>query len=166
MVHSAGRSTTGAASSVTLTPVHRPGDAPVRLHASLPQLAGLGALVIAATGFFTVWLGPLWGGGVHVLGLLALVREGSGVEVSFSGIRFWGFARPRTLSWAQIRDVQVAGSRIHVSTRTAVHVLGAPRRGVVLTDRSFDSKYALLRQSWEVRRAGATACGRQLSSGR
>jgi hypothetical protein len=141
--------------------VHRPGDVPVRLHASLAQLAGLGALVIAATGVFTIWIGPLWGILVHVLGLLALVREGSGVELSFTGVRFWGFARPRTLAWSQIRDIQVAGSRIHVSTRTAVHVLGAPRRGLFLTDPAFDAKYALLRQTWEARRAGATALGRQ-----
>lgn len=133
--------------------MHRPGDAPVRLHASLVQLAGLGVFVLAATAVFTLWFGPVWGGLVHVLGLLALVREGTGVELSHDGVRFWGFARRRSLTWAQVRDVQTAGSRIQVSTRTAVYVPGAPRRGHVLSDPAFDAKYALLRQTWEHRRA-------------
>jgi hypothetical protein len=134
--------------------VHRPGDAPVRLHASLVQLAGLGVFVLVATVLFTVWFGPVWGGLAHVLGLLALIREGTGVELSHSGVRFWGFARRRSLTWAQVRDIQTAGSRIQVSTRTSVYVLGAPRRGHVLDDAAFDMKYALLRQTWEDRRAG------------
>jgi hypothetical protein len=138
--------------------VDHPGDdIPIRLNASLTQIAGLGAFVLVATGVFTVWLGPLWGGLVHALGLLTLVREGSGVEVSPAGVRFWGFLRPRTLTWAQIRDIEDAGSRIHLCTRTAVHVLGAPRQGLVLTDPAFDAKYAALRQAWEHRRAGSTA---------
>ena len=120
-------------------------------------MTGLGAFVLLSTGVFTVWLGPVWGGLVHVLGLLALVREGCGVDVSTDGVRFWGFLRPRSLTWAQIRDIETTGSRIHLSTRNTVHVLGAPRQGVMLTDRSFDAKYTELRQAWERRRAGSTA---------
>jgi hypothetical protein len=135
--------------------VQRTGDdRPVRLNASLAQLAGLGALVIVATGLFTLWFGPLWGGLVHVLGLVTLVREGWGVEMSGSGVRFWGSLWPRTLSWAQIRDVETAGHRIRLCTRTGTHVLGAPRRGYLLTDRAFDAKYAYLRRAWERKRTG------------
>jgi hypothetical protein len=117
-------------------------------------MAGLGAFVLVSTGVFLVWLGPVWAGLVHVLGLLALIREGSGIDVSEEGVRFWGFLRPRTLIWAQIRDIDAVGRRIHVSTRTAVHVLGAPRPGVLLTDEDFDAKYAVLRETWQHRRAG------------
>ncbi|MDQ1678279.1 MAG: hypothetical protein QOC93_3423 [Actinomycetota bacterium] len=150
--------TTDAARSVTLTPVLRPGDdIPIRLNASLAQIAGLGAFVLVATGMFTIWLGPFWGALVHALGVLTLVREGSGVEVSPAGVRFWGFLRPRSLTWAQVRDIEAPGSRIHLCTRTAVHVLGAPRRGHLLADPAFAGKYALLRQTWERQRAGGTA---------
>ena len=150
--------TTDAARSVTLSAVDRPGDdIPVRLSASLTQIAGLGAFVLVTTGVFTLWLGPVWGGLVWALGLLTLVREGSGVEVSAAGVRFWGFLRPRTLTWAQVRDIEAQGSRIHLSTRTAVHVLGAPRRGHLLGDPEFGGKYTMLRQTWERRRAGGTA---------
>jgi hypothetical protein len=150
--------TTDAARSVTLTPVLRPGDdIPIRLNASLAQIAGLGAFVLVATGVFTIWLGPFWGALVHALGVLTLVREGSGVEVSPAGVRFWGFLRPRSLTWAQVRDIEAPGSRIHLCTRTAVHVLGAPRRGHLLADPEFAGKYALLRQTWERQRAGGTA---------
>ncbi|HEV7825542.1 MAG TPA: hypothetical protein VGP02_11595 [Mycobacteriales bacterium] len=136
--------------------MERPGDdKPVRLNASLAQLAVLGAFVIVATGLFTVWVGPLWGGLVHLIGLVTLVREGWGVEISRTGVRFWGSLRPRSLTWAQIRDIEAAGHRIHLCTRTGVHVLGAPRRGFVLTDPAFEAKYAYLRRAWERQRAGA-----------
>jgi hypothetical protein len=135
--------------------VDRPdADAPVRLNASVAQLAGLGAAVIAATALFTLWIGPLWGGLVNIVGLLSLVREGAGVDVSRHGVRFWGFLRPRSLSWAQVVDIDTDGNRIHLTTRSGAHVLGAPRRGLVLGDPRFDAKYGFLRRAWERERAG------------
>jgi hypothetical protein len=101
---------------------------------------------------------------VHALGLLTLVREGSGVEVSPAGVRFWGFLRPRSLTWAQVRDIEAPGSRIHLYTRTSIHVLGAPRRGHLLGDPGFGGKYRLLRQTWERQRAGGAA-GAEIGTG-
>jgi hypothetical protein len=136
--------------------VDRPGqDTPIRLNASITQLAGVGLFVLVSTAVFTVWLGPFMGILVLLLGLLSLVRDACGIDLDSTGVRFWGFLRPRSLTWAQVRELETNGNRIHLGTRTAVHVLGAPRRGIVLSDPAFDRKYAFLRQTWERHRATA-----------
>jgi len=127
----------------------------VHLRASTAQIIGLGLLVVTGTAVITVWHGLPFGGLVLVVGLVSLVREATGVELGPDGLRFWGFLRPREVSWAQVRDVDGIGSRIHLHTGVAVHSLGGPHRGLVLRDDTFDEKVATLRRHWQAHRAAA-----------
>lgn len=127
---------------------------PLQLRASTPQLVGLTALVAVGVGAITSWQGTAVGVMVAALGLLSLTREAVGIQLSESGVRFWGFVRPRTLRWSEIDDVAAVANRIHLVTSTTVYPLWAPRQGIVLRDPEFEAKRDTLTRWWTERRGG------------